>query len=428
MENIIFKIEALIWGLPLIALLMITHIYFTIKLKFPQKNLPKGIKNMLISDKKNSAEGISSFKSLMTILAGTLGTGNIIGVSTAVIIGGPGSIFWICISGLFAVSTKYAETYIALKYRKRTKKGYVGGAMYILKDRLGNTKLASFFAISVILATFGMGSMIQSNAISSSIYNTFDININLVAICVTIICAYTVFGNERKISNISTAIIPITTVVYVIMCVGLAYIFRSNILNAISLIITEAFKFTSVSGGVLGSIAIIAMKEGLSKGLFSNEAGLGSSPLFDITVKENNIKKQSIISSTSVFIDTVLLCTFTGILVVASGVYDITNNPVILVSEIFSRIPYGNLMLTFSITAFALATIPCWSYYGASGVKYLFKSKISYEITYKLLYVTCIFIGCISTVGSVWSLSNIANALMAIPNIYMMFCLRKEIV
>ncbi|MNO97558.1 Amino-acid carrier protein AlsT [compost metagenome] len=387
----------------------------------------KGLKYILFADKKNSKEGISSFKSLMTILAGTLGTGNIIGIATAITIGGIGSIFWIFISGVFAIATKYAETFIVLKYRKKDKSGFTGGTMYVLRDRIGSSLLAFLFSIFVIVASFGIGCMIQSNAISVSVLESFNINKYLLAIVITVLCSYAIFGNEKRISNVSSILIPVATLIYIFMCTYLLYVFKDNILNSIILIFNEAFNFKSAAGGIFSAFTIKAINEGLSKGLFSNEAGLGSSPLFDLSVKEVNIKKQSIISSTSVFIDTVCLCTLTGIVIVASGLYRLTDNPVSLIQQVFGKIPYGGYLLTFSLASFAIATIPCWSYYGNMGVRYIFKTKTIYQLLYKVMYTICVFIGAICTIQEVWSIANIANALMALPNIYMIYYLRKEV-
>lgn len=392
MENIIFKIEGIVWGLQLVLLLIFTHIYFTIRLKFPQKYTLRGLKYILFGSKSNSEDGISSFKSLMTILAGTLGTGNIVGVSTAITIGGIGSIFWIFISGIFAIATKYAETYLVLKYRKKDENGYIGGTMYVLRDRVDSRILAVVFSIFVVVASFGIGCMIQSNAMSVSILENFKINKYILAFIVTSICSYAIFGNAKRISNISSVLVPISTVVYILMCSYLLYMFRSNIFGAIVSIVKEAFQINSIIGGGAGVIFVKALNEGLSKGLFSNEAGLGSSPLFDSTVKEKDNKKQAIISSTSVFIDTVCLCTLTGVVLVASGVYSVGDSSIYLIQQVFGMIPFGNYLLTFALASFAIATIPCWSYYGSIGIKYLFNGKNFYQFIYKLMYTSCVFI------------------------------------
>ena len=420
-------IEEFIWGIPLISILVFTHIYFTVKLKFPQKNIFKGLKYIFLGNKKNTKEGISSFKSLMTVLAGTLGTGNIIGVAAAIVIGGVGSIFWMFISGIFAIATKYAETYIVLKYRKKKRNKYYGGAMYVIDERIGNKRIGKLFAILVVLTTFGMGALIQSNAISGAVLTNFDIDIKVIAIIVAVVSAFVLFGNEKRISNVSSFFIPIAVILYLICSFMLLIVYRNNIVDSVIYIIREAFNFKSVTGGILSSVAIYAMSSGLSKGLFTNEAGMGTSPLFDITVNEQDIKKQSIISSTTVFIDTVVLCTITGIIFVASGMYENISTPNIFAENVFSILPFGKYLFMFFICIFAIATIPCSGYYGSVSVRYLFKDKIIYEIIYKIVFLIFVYLGCTSKSLLVWSISSIANGLMILPNIYMLFCLRKEI-
>lgn len=428
MVKLIFNLENIICGIPLVCLLMGSHIYFTFKLKFPQRFTFKGLKYMFVSDKKNTKEGISSFKSLMAVLASTLGTGNIIGVAAAITIGGVGSVFWIFISGIFAIATKYAETYIVLKYRKKDKDGkYYGGAMYVLKDKLKRPLLAKLFCIFLICTTLGMGAMIQSNAISSSILSNCNINVFVLAIFIIIPCAYALVGNERRISNISSVLIPIATIVYLFSCFALICIYRNNIVPSIIYIIKEAFNVNSCVGGFLGSVMIKAMNTGLSKGLFTNEAGMGTSPIFDTLVREKDIKKQSIISSTSVFIDTVLLCTMTGIIFVASGMYKLTTNPALIANYAFSILPFGKYIFIFMIVVFAISTIPCSGFYGSIAIKYLSSGNEKSIKIYRTIYILCVFIGAISRIEVIWSISSIANALMVIPNIFMLYKLRHQI-
>lgn len=427
MENIFFYIEDFLWGIPLISILMVTHIFFTIKLKLPQRNVLKGLKYIFLENKKNTSDGISSFKSMMAVLAGTLGTGNIIGVGAAILIGGVGSIFWLFLSGIFAIATKYAETYIVLKYRKNKNNKYYGGAMYVLEERIGNKKIAIIFSILVIISTIGMGALIQSNSVSNAIVENSNIELEIIGILVVLFSAYMLFGNEERISNISSIFIPITILLYLSCSLILFFYFRNNIISSINLIIKEAFNFKAVSGGMLSSVAIASISSGMSKGLFTNEAGMGTSPLFDVTVNEKNIKKQSIISSTTVFIDTVVICTITGILFVSSSLYENVSNPSLLALNVFSILPFGKYIYTLFICIFALSTIPCSGYYGSIGIRYIFKNKKLYEYMYKIIYLIFVYIGCMSKSLTVWSISSIANGLMIFPNIYMLFYLSKEI-
>ncbi len=419
------KIEEIVWSLPLVLVLIITHIFFSFKLKLPQKNILKGLR--LMFSQNDEKKGISSFKSLMTVLAATLGTGNIIGIATAIMVGGVGSIFWVFVSGIFAMATKYAETYLVLKYRQNNESGFYGGAMYVLKNVLNKKILAVLFSMFVIISSFGIGAMIQSNAMSISVVETFKLNKNILAIIVTLICAYAIFGNEKTIANISSILVPLATIVYIIMCFILLYMYRFNIAYSVVLILNEAFSFKSFSGGILGIGIIKALSAGLSKGLFSNEAGMGSSPIFNATVKMKSIKDESLVSSVSVFIDTVILCTLTGIVFVASGMWKISSNPLTLTQNTFSLVPYGKYMLTFSLAIFAIATIPCWSYYGGIGVKFLLNDNKMFKILYKIIYVVCIYVGAILQIEVVWSVSSIANALMILPNLYMIYKLKNNI-
>lgn len=427
MKDMIFNLEKLIWGLPLIILLLMTHVYFTIKLKFPQKHTGKGLWYMLQMNQKNAKEGVSSFKALMAVLAGTLGTGNIIGVATAITLGGIGSIFWIFVTGVVAIATKYAETYLILKYRKKGKNGYIGGTMYVLRDRLKLPVLGVIFSIFVVIASFGIGSMIQSNAIAESLLDFVNASPYLIGVVVTLVCSYVVLGNEKRVANVSSILVPISVCLYVYLCVFLCITYHQQLGESVLLIIKQAFQGRSVVGGIVGVSVIKALSVGLSKGLFSNEAGMGSTPMFDVTVREQNIKKQSIISSTSVFIDTVVLCTLTGILFVATGMYRITNNPVELARLAFSTVPMGNILFVLVIVIFAVATIPCWGFYGSVAMRYLFPKKQKAVKVYQYCYIISIYIGAISTVEMVWAISSIANALMILPNLVMLYTLRKEV-
>lgn len=410
-------------------MLLFTHIYLTIKLKFPQKNIFKGFWYIIKSDKKNSTEGISSYKSLMTVLAGTLGTGNIIGVSTAICIGGIGSIFWITISGIFAIATKYAETYIVLKYRNKTSKEKYGGTMYVLKNVLGKKGLGTIFAIVTIIASLGVGCMIQSNAITNIIIQNYNLKISnvLISIIVTTICAYAVLGNEKRISDISSVLIPISSIIFISLNIAVLITFKENIVLAITNILKEAFHPQAIFGGATGFGIIQVIKTGLSQGLFSNEAGMGSSPIFDATVKEEDIKKQAIISSTTVFLDTVLLCTMTGLVITVTNIYKTTNNPINLISLVFNTILFGKTLIVISTIIFAIATIPCWSYISKIAVRYLSKDKNTYIKLYKCIFIVFVFIGGITALDIVWSISNIANILMILPNIYMIYMLVDKI-
>lgn len=428
MENIIELIERFVWGLPLIVMLIFSHIFFTIKLKFPQFRIFDGLKSIVKKENLESKNN-SSYKTMMATLAGTLGTGNIVGVATAICIGGVGTVLWIFISGFFAIATKYAETYIVLKYRKKDNEGrYYGGAMYVLKNRLGNTKLAIFFSLFVIISSFGIGSMIQSNSAAVSITNSFNIDIKWVAIFITFFASIILFGNSKKIANISSILVPFSSLIYIFLCMAILYIYRANFTSTIENIITNALNINSAASGISIMCFLNMISVGLSRGMFSNEAGIGSSPMFDVTSSEEDIIAQSKIAGFSVFIDTVIICTLTGIVISITNNYFYITSPMELVISVFSKIPYGNILLSVSLSIFAISTIPCWSYYGEVAIKFLTNNKKIYSIFYKLIYVITIYIGCKFEAKYIWSISSIANAMMSIPNIYMIMMLNKEII
>ncbi|MEG1705744.1 MAG: alanine:cation symporter family protein [Clostridia bacterium] len=285
----------------------------------------------------------------------------------------------------------------------------------------------NLFAVFVIIASFGIGCMLQSNSACTSIVQNFNIDVNFVAVIITILGIYFVFSEEKKIAKISSIIIPISTIIYLIMSIMLLYIFKDNIVNSIVNITKSALNIKSGISGVICFGFMRALSTGLSKGMFSNEAGMGSSPIFEVTVNNKNIKEQSIISSISVFIDTTVLCTITGIIFVSSGCYINEYNPFILVQNVFNNLPYGSYLLSFCLTTFAIATIPCWAYYGKQAVKYLFSNRYIYTNIYKIIYVMCIYIGAIINLEFVWNISSIANAFMAIPNLFMIYYLINEI-
>lgn len=312
----LIQIERFIWSVPQIALLMISHIFFTIKLRFPQFKIFSVVGEIIKKRKEESKGEISSYKTLMATLAGTLGTGNIVGVATAICIGGIGSIFWIFVSGFLAIATKYAETYIVLKYRKKDKTGYVGGAMYVLRDVLGNNVMAVLFSIFIIIASFGIGAMIQSSSATQSLSSTFSLNEKICGIVITAFCAYILIGNAKKITNVSSILVPFVSITYILMCAFIIFIYRGNIMTVIFEIINDAFNVKAAFSGSMYVYVLNKISSGLSNGLFSNEAGMGSSPMFDVLANEKDIEKQSLISSFAVFCDTVLICTLTGITIV----------------------------------------------------------------------------------------------------------------
>lgn len=422
-ERVIYEVEKIVWGPQFLGIFIILGIYLSIKLKLPQ------LKTLGIVTKMNGKQkgDISSFKALMTILAGTLGVGNIIGVATAISVGGIGSIFWIFVSGILAMPISYAENYLVLKYRKRDKqKGFFGGAMYVLGEVMDKKWLAVLFALFTLIATIGMGAMVQPNSVTDIIFEETQLSKTVIAVVIAIISSYIIFGGKHKMAKLNGYVIPFCTLIYITLCSMIIVNNISRVPTAIKSICKEAFGIKEISGGIIGSGVIYCMSIGFSRGMFSNEAGMGSAPIFAATAEDvENINTSAHIMAYSVFVDTLLLCVLTGVTLVVAGAGNISNTAVML-DMAFGTLPFGNLLLIFCITVFAVATIPCWEFYGEQAMWYLFRREAPIQI-YKIIYIICVYVGCVLELDIVWSISNISNAIMAIPNLYMIFMLRREI-
>jgi len=426
-QEIISNINSYIWGYPFIILLTLTSIYLSIKLRFPWLKILLAIKELFKSKNNENKNKITSFKSLMTVLAGTLGTGNITGVALAISIGGVGSLFWLFVSGVLAMVISYAENLVVLTYRKKDKrKGYYGGAMYVLDEVLDKRGLAILFAFVVIISAACTGTMTQSNSLSTLLNASIGIDKEIIGVILALVTAYIVFGGKRRIAKISSIIIPFCTLTYVALCLAILYINRENILPGFKDILQCAFGIRQVVGGVVGISLSQMIGRGFAMGMFSNEAGMGSAPIFTATVEEDNIEVQSRIAATSVVIDTLILCMLTGITIVSTGMYNIQDTGAML-NDVFGMIPFGNIILNICMVFFVIATIPCWEYYGEEAIKYLFKSNL-YIYFFRILYVIGIYFGSIMVVEVVWDLAGIANAIMTLPNLYMIYkCVDKNI-
>lgn len=420
--SIIESINNIIWGMPFILLLTITSIYLSIKLRFPQFKILVSIKE-IFKPKVDSKEGkITSFKSLMTVLAGTLGTGNITGIAVSILVGGVGSLFWMFVSGILAMVVSYAENYIVLMYRKKGRKNdYYGGTMYVLDEVLDKKKLAVIFAILLLFTTLVAGTMTQSNSLSTLLKSTMGIEEKMVGIILAIITAYIVFGGKRRIAKVSSIIIPICTVVYIVLCMLVLWKNRFGIVPGLKQMLEVAFGGKQIIGGVAGISITTVIGKGFSIGMFSNEAGMGTAPMFTATVEENRLDKEACVAATSVVIDTLVLCMLTGITIVSTGMYDVNSSGELL-NKVFSQVMFGKELLNFCMVFFVLATIPCLEYYGEQAVSYLTHSRLLVYI-FRLMYTIGIYIGSIVYSNLVWDLAGISNALMTLPNLYMIYCL-----
>ncbi len=416
-----------IWGLPMILLLLGTHLFFTIRLRFVQKYTFRGIRFSLQSDSSKDGD-VSSFASLATILAATLGTGNIIGVSTAVALGGPGAIFWCWITGIFGMATSYAECYLSIKYRKKTPTGkYVGGPMYVLEQGLHSKTLAVIFSLCTLAASFGVGCTTQANSITTTTSATWNLSPITIGFLSALLCGFVIIGGVKKIATVCTRLVPAMGAFYVLSCFLILFLNRHYLIQAIQLILSSAFSSKAATGGFIGSTILLAARHGVAKGLFTNEAGLGSAAIAAASARTNDPRRQALISMTATFWDTVVMCAITGLVIISNILHhpeSITQvNNAELTTAAFAIIPYGKILLSFSLIAFAMATLIGWSFFGESAAYYLFGEKgIKF---YKICYIVMVFIGAVMSLDLVWELSDLVNAFMAFPNLITLLLLYK---
>jgi len=429
-NTIIADAATQLWGWPMIVLLLGTHLYLTIRLRFPQRHILHAIRLSVTRDK--GAEGdISQFGALATSLAATIGTGNIVGVATAVAIGGPGAVFWCWITGVFGIATKYSEGLLAVKYRVKTEDGtMLGGPMYALERGLGWKSMAVAFCILTAAAAFGIGNTVQSNAISMLCYETYGVPTAWTGIALAAMAGLVIIFGVRGIARFCTTFVPFMALLYVIGCIYILCVNGSYVWDALCLICRCAFTPHAAGGGFAGATLMMTARYGIARGLFSNESGMGSAPIVAAAAKTENPVRQALVSSTATFWDTVIICALTGLVLVSSILaypdIDYTNGGA-LTKMAFEKIPIvGAPLLTFGIVTFAFSTILGWSYYGERAIEYL--SGKRFLVVYRVLYVAAIFIGAIAQLTVVWSLSDLLNGLMAIPNLISLLALSGVIV
>lgn len=446
-EDVISAVDGFVWGPIMIVLLLGTHLFMTLRTRGIQRKLFTGIKLMLKRDK--GAGDVSPFQALTTSLAATIGTGNIVGVGTALIAGGPGALFWMWLTGVFGIATKYSEVLIALKYRVKDHNGnMLGGAMYALqrgfKHKTLGKVLGILFALFAAIASFGIGAAVQTNSLSGAIvslagdaslattqisvfglFETSPLQI-IVGVVITVLIAVVILGGIQIISRVCEKLIPFMTIFYIVSCLALIAINGAYLWDAVVLIVTSAFNPSAAFGGALGTTVTMALQFGCARGLFSNESGLGSAPLVASAAVSKNPARQALISMTGTFWDTVIVCALTALALVTSILAD----PEImqlyvsggfadssaLVTMAFDRIPMvGSIILCVGLVLFAYSTSLGWSYYGNRCITYLFgKHAIK---PYQIVFLVVCFLGAIGVSGFVWNISDITNALMAVPNL-----------
>lgn len=433
MENLnefFTELSGLLWGWPMIILLLGTHIFLTIRLRFPQRHLWTAIK-LSVSRDKDAAGNVSQFGALATALAATIGTGNIVGVATAVALGGPGAVLWCWLTGLFGISTKYAEGLLAVKYRVKTKDGrLLGGPMYALERGLGWKWMAVLFAVFTAIASFGIGNTVQANAIATLTFETYQIDPIITGLVIAVLIGLVVLGGIKSIARVCTALVPFMAFFYVIGCIVILFMNGQFVWPALKLICISAFTPEAAGGGFVGSTVMLAARYGIARGLFSNESGMGSAPIVASAAQTRNPVRQALVSSSGTFWDTVVICALTGLVIVSSVLAypDISyENGATLTKMAFSKIPYiGAPLLTFGLLTFAFSTILGWELYGERAVEYLKGRR--WTVYYRVLYIVAVFVGSIMNLSIVWNLADCMNALMAIPNLLSLLFLSGIIV
>ncbi|MBR5672948.1 MAG: alanine:cation symporter family protein [Muribaculaceae bacterium] len=418
-----------LWGWPMIILLLGTHIFLTIRLGVPQRKLLTAIRLSLSKDKDSTGD-VSQFGALATALAATIGTGNIVGVATAVALGGPGAVLWCWLSGVFGMATKYSEGLLSIKYRVKAEDGrMLGGPMYALERGLGWKWLAVLFALFTALASFGIGNTVQANAISTIAQNSYGIPTWLSGGLVCIFAALVLLGGIKSIARVCSALVPFMAFFYVLGCIYILIANGQYVWPAIKLICESAFTPQAAGGGFIGTTVIVAARMGIARGLFSNESGLGSAPIVAAAAQTRNPVRQALVSSTGTFWDTVVICAFTGLVIVSSIIAhpDISvTDGAALTKAAFSKIPYiGTPLLSFGLLTFAFTTILGWCYYGERAVEYL-KGK-RWMLAYRIVFVAMVFVGSIISLDVVWNAADCMNALMAIPNLIALLLLSNVI-
>ena len=412
-------LSSMLWGWPMMILLLGTHIFLTVRLRFPQRKIFTAIKLSVTRDPDATGD-VSQFGSLATALAATIGTGNIIGVATAVSLGGPGAVLWCWLTGVFGIATKYSEGLLAIKYRIKTADGkMLGGPMYALERGLGWKWLAVLFAAFTALASFGIGSTVQANAMSVMTFESYGVPQWLTGLVVCSLLAAVVFGGVKIIARVCGLLVPFMALFYVIGCIIILVINGPYLLPAIKLIVHSAFSPEAAGGGFVGSGVMLAARYGIARGLFSNEAGLGSAPIVAAAAQTRNPVRQALVASSGTFWDTVVICAMTGLVIVSSilAYPDIDYaNGATLTKAAFAKIPYiGTSLLSVGVVTFAFSTAIGWCYYGERAVEYLAGKRTM--LAYRIVYLISVFLGSVVGLSLVWNIADCMNAFMAIPNL-----------
>lgn len=434
LDSVLNSIYDFLWGPAMIALIMGTGVFLTFKLKFlPIRNLPHAL-SLIFKKSDNSGGDISPFQSLMTALAATLGTGNIAGVASALVAGGPGAVVWMWICALFGLSTKYAESVLAVKFRQKNSKGEMcGGPMYAMKNGFKLKKLGAvlgiLFSVFTVIASFGIGNMTQVNSISTGLYEAFSVPPALTGAVTAALTALILIGGIKSIGKVCGVLVPVMAIGYILGTVAVIAVNITAVPSGVYEMIKCAFSFRSAGGGAIGITVAQAIKTGISRGVFSNEAGLGSASIAAAAAKTDRPSKQGYVNMTGTFFDTLLMCTLTALAIAASGVLGVSDKDgAALTIEAYesSLGTAGQMTVALGLVFFAFSTVIGWEYYGEKALEYLTKKKYAVTV-YRAVYSLACFLGAVWGLESVWKFSDISNALMAIPNLICLIVLSPVI-
>ncbi len=423
------SINQFLWSGPLLFLLMGTHLYFTMKLHFPQKNILKAIRLSVTPSGKKDGANLSVFATLSTTLAATLGTGNIIGVSTAIALGGPGAVFWCWITGILGMATAYAECFLSVRFRSMDKDGaYQGGPMYVWQNGLHKPSVGKFYGILTLIAAFGVGCTTQSNSITQTTSLSFGLNPHVAGFAAAILAGLVIVGGIRSIGNVCMKIVPFLGILYTASCVLLLVINREALVPAIRLILSHALAPRAALGGAAGSSLMLTARYGIARGLFTNEAGIGTAAIAAAASQTDDPARQAYVSMTAVFWDTVVMCLLSGLVIVSNLLLHPESargvNEAGLTEAAFSYLPFlGNVFLSLCLVAFAITTLIGWSYLGEQAYRYVTGNKRIF--IYKVAYIVMIYVGAVLPLNLVWECTDLINALMVIPNVAALFLLQR---
>lgn len=421
LEDYLNYLSTWVWGPVMLAFLLGVGVFLTFGLKaFPWLQMPKAFTTLWLGRESTQQGEITPYQALMTALSATIGTGNIAGVATAIVLGGPGAVFWMWITALFGMATKYAEAVLAVKYREVDELGrHVGGPMYYIKNGLGEKWLwlAMIFALFGTIASFGIGNMVQANSVADAVESMFQVPTWLTGIFLTVLTAIVIFGGINRIAVVAAKLVPFMAFAYIIGALSIIILNIQQVPDALLLIINSAFSETAATGGFAGATVWLAIRFGVARGVFSNEAGLGSAPIAHAAAKTNDPVQQGMIAMLGTFIDTLVVCTMTALVIILTGAWRSGENGAALSTLAFnSGLPgWGGYIVVIGIVVFAFTTILGWSYYGERCAEFLFGVKVIW--LYKVLWLCAIPIGAMGKLGVIWLLADVMNGMMAIPNL-----------